>query len=320
MVNVTQLRTLCEVVRKGSFAAAGRRLGYTSSAVSQQIAGLERAVGVTLFEREARGIRATTAARYMAAQAEELLMRLDDFDVQLAALAHGARGRLRLGSFPTANSRIMPQVLASMITAFPDIDVELDEGNTGHLIAGVVEGDIDVAVVHVYALVPENWPSGLTEVELMTEDLLLVMPVGHPRSGAPDLRLEDLRNDRWISSQSATAAGTCLRRVCAAHGFVPTVAFRSDDYDVVQGLVRGGAGVAIVPEMGYTPDDGVYSVQLREWTPGRRILALHRNANSNPLLPKGIGALREACAGWGERSGPGVPRPSSEAKRVLGYL
>lgn len=302
MVNITHLRALCEVVRGGSFAAAGRRLGYTASAISQQIAGLERAAGAVLFEREAHGIRATTAARYIAAQGEELLMRLDDFDTQLAGLADGAHGRLRLGSFPTANSRIIPQVLASVMTAFPAADVELDEGNTGHLVAGVVEGDLDVAVVHVYALVPERWPPGLTCVELMTEDLLLLIPAEHPRARAEDLRLEDLKDDRWISSQSETAASRCLRRICAAHGFVPTVAFRSDDYDVVQGLVGAGAGVAIVPKMGHTPDDGVYGAPLLQWSPGRQILAVHRTANSNPLLPKGIDALRRACASEDERA------------------
>ena len=297
MINVTHLRALCEVVREGSFAAAGRRLGYTASAISQQIAGLERAAGVVLFEREAHGIRATTAARYVAAKGEELLMQLDDFDGLLAGLAEGAHGRLRLGSFPTANSRIIPQVLAGVMTAYPDAEVELDEGNTGHLVAAVVEGDVDIAVVHVYALVPERWPPGLTCVELMTEDLLLMLPAAHARAGAEDLRLEDLRDDRWISSQNDTAASRCLRRICAAHGFVPTVAFRSDDYDVVQGLVRAGAGVALVPEMGYTPDDAVHCVPLRRWAPGRRILALHRTANSNPLLPSGVDALGRACRG-----------------------
>lgn len=295
MVNTTHLRALCEVVREGSFAAAGRRLGYTSSAVSQQIAALERAVGVTLFEREARGIRATPAAVFAASQGEDLLMRLDDFDNRLAGLAGGAHGRLRLGSFPSANSQIVPQVLASVITAHPDAEVELDEGNNGPLVTGVVEGNLDIAVVHVYALVPEKWPAGLTEVQLMTEDLLLMLPAGHPRAGAADLQLDDLRDERWISSQNGTSAGTSLHRICATHGFVPTVAFRSDDYDVVQGLVRGGAGVAIVPAMGHTPDDGVHCVPLTRWRPGRQVLALHRTANSNPLLPVGLAALKEAC-------------------------
>ncbi|MEO3755450.1 LysR family transcriptional regulator [Streptomyces sp. B6B3] len=296
MVNITQLRALCEVVREGSFAAAGRRLGYTASAISQQIAGLERAAGAVLFEREAHGIRATTAARYVAAQGEELLMRLDDFDSLLTGLADGAHGRLRLGSFPTANRTIIPRVVASAMAEHPAADLELSEGNTGYLVTAVVEGHVDLAVVHVYALVPEHWPSGLTSIELATEDLLLVMPVEHPRAGAEDLRLGDLRDDRWISSQSETASSRCLRRICATQGFVPTVAFRSDDYSVVQGLVRAGAGVAIVPELGHTPDAGVFSVPLREFTPGRQILALHRTANSNPLLPNGIDALRRAFA------------------------
>lgn len=315
MVNITQLRALCEVVREGSFAAAGRRLGYTSSAISQQIAGLERAVGVALFERESHGIRATTAARYVAAQGAEFLMQLDDFEAQLAGLADGAHSRLRLASFPTANRRIIPPVLAGVIAAHPDADVELDEErNTGRLVTGVIEGHIDIAVVHIYALVPESWPVGLTAIELMAEDLLLVMPAEHPRASAEDLRLEDLRHDRWISTQNETASARCLRRICAAHGFVPAVAFRSDDYDVMLGLVRAGAGVAIVPALGYTPDGGVYSVPLRQWAPGRRILALHRTANLNPLLPNAIDALRDACAGQGEHATKGVlPEPHQES-------
>lgn len=294
MVTPTQLRAVCEVVKEGSFAAAGRKLGYTSSAVSQQIAALERAIGITLFERAAHGIHATPAAAFIAARGEELLMRIEDFDAQLGQLAGGAHGRLRLGSFPTANSRIIPDVLAGIMRAHPDAEVELDEGNTDRLVTGVVEGDLDLVVVHVYALVPERWPAGLTDVELMNEDLLLVLPADHPRAGAADLRLADLRADRWISSQDGTAAGRCLRRVCATQGFEPTVAFRSDDYDVVQGLVRGGAGVAIVPEMGFTPEPGVYAVPL-EWSPGRRISALYRTANTNPLLGTGLGVLRDVC-------------------------
>lgn len=296
MINPTQLRTLCEVVREGSFAAAGRRLGYTSSAVSQQIATLERGLGVTLFEREAHGIRATAAAVFVAERGQEMLMRLDDFDAELSGLAGGTVGRLRLGGFPTANARVLSPVLAGLITAHPGIEVELDEGNTGHLVEGVVHGDIDIAVVHVYALAPEKWPAGLTAVELMTEDLLLILPAGHPRAGDTEPRLAELADDRWISSQSGTAAVTSLRRICALDGFDPTVAFRSDDYAVVQGLVSGGAGVAIVPVLGFSPTRSVFALPLKRFAPGRQILALHRTANSNPLLTEGLAALRAACA------------------------
>lgn len=294
MVNTTYLRTLCEVVREGSFAGAARRLGYTSSAVSQHIAVLERTIGVTLFEREARGIRTTAAAVFAAQKGEELLMQLDDFEDMLANLAGGHRGRLQLGSFPTANSRIVPKVLARIMASHPHAEVGLDEGNTEPLVTGVLEGHIDLAVVHVYALVPETWPPGLTAVELANEDLLLMLPADHRLAGEATPRLEQLRSERWISSQNGTAAGMCLQRICAAHGFVPTVAFRSDDYNVVQGLVRAGAGVAIVPEMGCTPDDKVVCVPLTQWRPGRQILALHRRTNTNPILATGIAALHES--------------------------
>lgn len=296
MFNVSQLRAVCAVVREGSFAGAARRLGYTASAVSQQVSGLERGVGVVLFEREASGIRATPAARYMAIHGEELLMRLDDFDRQLSLLAGGEHGHLRFGSFPTANRRIFPDVLARFLHDHPDADVELDEGNTNDVIAGVVDGSLDLGIVHMYTLVPEEWPPGLTTLELMTEDLLLLLPSNHPLAGAGDFRFENLKTDRWISTQEETVSARCVRRICAAHGFLPNVAFRSNDYDVVQGLVRTGAGVAVVPELGYTHNPGIYAHRLSEWTPGRKLLAVHRAGNSNPLLSVGVDCWQSACS------------------------
>lgn len=296
MVNVTHLRALAEVVRTGSFAAAGRSLGYTSSAISQQIAALERSVGVTLFEREMRGIRATPAAQFAADHAGDLVTRMDDFDALLTRLAGGSQGRLRLSGFPTANSRIMAPAIADIVTSHPAAEVELDEGNTGRLVEGVVSGQVDVAVVHVYALVPERWPAGLTLVELTDEELLLLLPADHDLVTADPTRLDALRNERWISSHG-TAAGTCLLRICSTYGFVPTVAFRSDDYSVVQGLVGDGVGVAIAPEMAYSPDPNVHCVPLIRWSPGRRIFAMHRTSNTNPLLGEGLAALKRACGG-----------------------
>ena len=295
MINVTHLRALSEVVRTGSFAAAGRNLGYTSSAISQQIAALERSVGVTFFERETRGIRATPAAHFAADHADDLVNRLDDFDGLLARLAGGSQGRLRLGAFPTANSQIMPQVIASIVTSHPAADVELDEGNTGRLVEGIVSGQMDLAVVHVYALVPERWPTGLTHVDLTDEELLLLLPASHRLANADHVPLDELRHERWIASHG-TAAGTCLVRMCATYGFEPTVAFRSDDYNVLRGLVRDGVGVAVVPEMGYVSDPNIRCIPLTEWSPGRRIFALHRTANTNPLLNEGLAAMKKVCS------------------------
>lgn len=300
MINFTQLKALCEVVREGSFAAAGRRLGYTASAIAQQVASLERSAGVTLFEREARGIRATPAARYVAARGEEVLMAIEDFGTELVGLAGGAHGQIRFGSFPlrSASRVVVPKVLATLLEAHPDADVQLDEGNTASLLAGVVDGRLDLAVVHQYVLVPEHWPAGINVVELMNEELHVILPAEHPSSAATDFRLEDLSNERWISTQDDAVSAKSLRRICASHGFVPRVAFRSNDYDVVRGLVRAGAGVAIVPQMGYSPDSGVRRIRLEEWTPGRQVLAVHRSGNSNPLLAEGLAVLTQAFSDY----------------------
>lgn len=291
MLNPGHLRTLTEVMRTGSFAEAARRLGYTSSAVSQQIAALERAVKAQLFEREAHGIRPSATAEFIAERGADLLVAMDGLADDIDAFVGGRVGRLRFGSFPTANARVLPPVIAGMARDHPGAELLLDEGEPGDTLESLLAGGIDVGIVYAYDLVPRSWPSEVTVLELLVEELVLLVPAGQCDQ-MPDLG--ELRTATWIASRADTAGATCLTRLCAARGFEPEVAFRSNDYDVVRGLVAAGAGVAIVPGLAHAPDDGI-----RAWpVPGahRRVLALHRTSNANPLLPAALHTLRETCA------------------------
>lgn len=294
MLNPIHLQTLVEVVKSESFAVAARRLGYTASAVSQQMGALERAVDVPLFEREPHGVRPNSTARLIAHRAVEVLAAFDGLDEEVRGIAQGRRGRLRLGAFPTASARLVPHAVAGLCEARPDAEILLDEAEPDQLIPAVLAGELDVAVVYAYDLVPHNWPSELTRTPLVHERLVVLVPDGHRATRRRTVRLADLRDERWIGSRTGTEGATCLLRLCAAHGFVPNVAFRSNDYDAVGGLVSAGVGVALVPALGYQPHQGSRGLPYRADDAGRQVLALHRTANANPLLEEAVDALTRA--------------------------
>ncbi|SES23539.1 LysR family transcriptional regulator [Lentzea albida] len=294
MLNPVHLRTLVEVVKTGSFAEAARRLGYTSSAVSQQISAFERAVGVTLFEREAHSIRPAGAALLIADRGGELLAALDGFEHEVKAMVQGLRGRLRIGTFPTASARIVPKALARLQSELPGAEIRLDEAEPDDVLPLVLTGELDVALVYAYDLVPRTWPEELTVLPLLDESLLVMVPSGH-QAAKNNVKLEDLKDERWIASRDGTAGATCLTRLCAAAGFAPRIAFRSNDYEVVQSLVAAGVGVALVPALGHKELPGTHAMPLRHRPLRRHVHVVHRTANTNPLLRDAVTALQEVC-------------------------
>jgi DNA-binding transcriptional LysR family regulator len=290
VLNPQHLRTLVEVVRTGSFAEAARRLGYTPSAVSQQIAGLERAIALPLFEREAHSVRATPAAEQLAERAQDVLASFGALDDEIETISAGRIGRLRLGSFPTASAKVLPRGLAAFVAEFPAVEIRLDEGEPDELLPALQGGDLDLALVYRYDLVPRRWPERLVETELLHEDLLLLLPAGHALATRPRIGLADLADETWIASREGSAGSTCLVRACSAAGFTPRVAFRSNDYDVVAGLVVAGLGIALVPTLGHDEArPGVIARTLTSPRLKRHVSALHRAAGASVPVQ---GALR----------------------------
>jgi len=296
------LRTLIAVVRTGSFADAARRLGYTGSAVSQQIAALERAVKMPLFERDARSIRATPAAEILAARALQALASFDALQHDINEIAEGALGRIRLGSFPTASRAILPTALAAFSRDYPKVEIQLDEGEPEELIGLLEEGDVDVTLVYHYDLVPRRWPAELIRSPLLSESLILLLPSGHRLAGRSGLQLGDLADDTWISTREGTSGAVCLRRLCANAGFQPQIDFQSNNYAVIHAFVRSALGVALVPALGYEPGEGVAAVQLPDVTARRHVEALSRRGDSNKTVETIRDALRKGATAASEAS------------------
>jgi DNA-binding transcriptional LysR family regulator len=308
MLAPTQLHTLRTVLTTGSFAAAAVELNYTSSAVSQQISALERASGLVLFERSAHSVRPTEHARLLADRAGELLALLDGLDREVASIARGELGRLRIGSFPTASARLLPAALATLSTERPQADIAVDEGELDALLPRLLAGELDLALAYRYQAVPAGWPSRLVETVLLRERLYLLVPDGHPLAASAagaaggstgsggEARLVALAGNRWVAPLVGSPGALNLERLAARAGFSPRVGYRSNDYSVVHGLVAAGLGVALVPGLALSDVSGVHAVPLAGRDARRTVLALHRPSARHSLLAAAVTAIRTVTA------------------------
>jgi DNA-binding transcriptional LysR family regulator len=291
-LDLTSLRTLAAVVRTGSFSAAGRELGYTPSAVSQQMAALERNLGLQLFERRPRRVTPTEAAHYLLEQVEHLLELLDHLEVDVQRLAAGRAGRLRIGSFESAGAPIVAQVIARFLTRRRDVEISLDEGEPHELFPRVLDGDLDVALGFRYDLVPTSWPTEVRLIEVLVEDLHVIAHRQHRLASKDTVDFKQLRTERWISNREDTAASECLFTLCASEGFTPNVAFRSNSFGTVRGFVSAGLGVAMIPSLAYRPDPDIVALNIGRPLPRRQVVAATRQVDSNPLTSAFLTAIR----------------------------
>ena len=291
MLNPVHLATLQEVLDSGSFVGAARRLGYTASAVSQQMRLLERSTGLALFERLPRRIRPTSAAHYLAEAGRETVLGLRSLEHDARAMAAAERGHVTVGSFRSASARVLPGAFAVFGAARPSVSTRLVEGEPHVLLPALLDGTLDLAVVYENDLDPRTWPKGLTYVPLFTEDRwLLLPPATDQRPAAGRLRLAELAEETWIASDPSPA----LLRYCGMAGFTPRIALQTNDYYSVCAFVRAGLGVALVPGMGHYLPESLTPVPVEPSPPRRRVFALHRASNGNPLLAPLITAIRAA--------------------------
>lgn len=249
MLDVRRLRVLKEVAVQGSFSAAAESLAYTQSAVSQQIAALEREAGARLLERHPRGVRLTDAGRALVAHAEVILSRLADAEAELDAIAGLRGGRLRLVSFPTAGATILPAAIARFREQAPGVELSLEPREPAEGLACLHAGDCDIAVT-IRAPHMDAADDGTIRRHLLDDPMFVCLPAGHALATAPSLGLADLANEPWLVGSTGRCPDTAvLLRACQGAGFEPRIGFHSDDYLAMQGFVAAGVGVALIPDL-----------------------------------------------------------------------
>jgi DNA-binding transcriptional LysR family regulator len=248
MLDPRRLRVLREIAARGSFAAAAEALSFTQSAVSQQVAALEREAGTRLVERGVRPVRLTDAGRALLAHAEAVLARLDEAEQELGEIARLRRGRLRLASFPTAIATLVPRAVALFNQRHPDVDLTVIDDHGQGLLPRLARWELDLALIYEHEALREP-DVELERTHLLEDPFDLVVPDGHPLAARASVALEELAGEIWIGGAPDSAYGAIVLHSCRAAGFEPRFAFGSDDYNAVQAFVAVGLGVAILPRL-----------------------------------------------------------------------
>src|SRR5215211_1867879 len=274
MLDVKRLRVLREVAACGSFSAAADSLAYTQSAVSQQIAALEREAGTTLVDRSARGVRLTDAGRALVEHADVILARLADAEAELEAIAGLRGGRVRLAAFPSAGATLMPEAIAAFRDRHPAVELTLEPAEPGPALAKLRAGEVDVALDITVAFRPLP-DDGVDRVHLLDDPMYVVLPEGHPAARKRNLKLEDLAEESWILGTTASCPDASIfLRSCQLAGFEPRIAFNSDDYFAMQGFVAAGVGASFIPDLALiSVRDDIVVRSLGPRPPARRIVA-----------------------------------------------
>jgi DNA-binding transcriptional LysR family regulator len=304
MLNVGRLRVLTEVAYRGSFSAAAEALSYSQSAVSQQIATLEAETGMTLLERNPRGVGLTAAGQTLVGHAEGILARLEAAEASLSAIAGLRGGRLRMASFPTAGATLMPLAIATFRASYPDVELALIEGEPEQIVPRLRAGELDLALLFEFAG-EAPLPRSMTRVELLEDPMYLALPREHPLAAEAQLRLQDLKREAWVQTSQSSPCARHVVRSCHAAGFEPSVSFESDDYQTVQGLVAAGVGVALIPELAlsFVRED----IVIRALSPGPPVrqvtAATPAGARLVPAAPAMLAVLQEAAARYEKKRG-----------------
>ncbi|MER8044423.1 LysR substrate-binding domain-containing protein [Streptomyces sp. NPDC094032] len=301
MLDVRRLRLLRELALRGTIAAVAEALSFTPSAVSQQLGTLEREAGVPLLERTGRRVRLTPAGEKLVRHAEAVLERLELASAELAEARGGPAGPLRIGAFPTATRTIVPGALVLLAARHPALEPMVSEVDPAAVAHALRAGDLDVALVHGYDLMPAALEPGLAEEPLCEETMFLAT---HASSGdAPDSpdglsALSPWRDAPWIVSSPDTLCRAVTERVCRAAGFAPRVRHQVDEFATVLAFVAAGQGVAVVPQLGALAPPA--DVRLTPLPVRRRTRVAYRGgAGPHPAVAALVQALRDSVHPYG---------------------
>ncbi|MFE2549940.1 LysR family transcriptional regulator [Streptomyces sp. NPDC059355] len=307
MLDVRRLRLLRELARRGTIAAVAEALAFSPSAVSQQLAVLEREAGLPLLERTGRRVRLTPAGQNLVRHAEAVLERLEQADADLAEARSGLAGGLRVGAFPTAIRAIVPAALVALARRHPGLEPMVSETDPAEVAHALRAGDLDVALIHEYDFVPAPQEPGIATRPLYRESMYLAAPAHAapaqaalaeatttalgPEQGAV---LRAHADAPWITATPGTLCHAMTLRACQAAGFTPRIRHRVDEFPTMLALVAAGQGVAVVPQLGVMgPADPAVSL-TRLLMERRTKIAFRSGAAAHPAVAAFGAALRAA--------------------------
>lgn len=276
MLDVRRMQVLLAIVEEGSVTAAATALGYTPSAVSQQLLRLEREVGQPLLERHARGMVPSDAGVTLAGHARKVLRQLAAAEADLAEIAGIRRGTVSLGTFPTVGSSFLPLAVQRYRRLYPAIQMTIRSGREDDLLRMLEEGTIGLSLLWDY-----EWKrmdaADLVLADLFTDPTVLLVGADHRLARRRSVNLAQLADEQWIIRAGGHPVVEVLERSALAAGFTPRISFHANDYQEAQAMVSVGLGIALAPRtatVNQHPD--VRVISLGDSAPARRVLVAHR--------------------------------------------
>ncbi len=249
--DVQTLRVVKAIGDEGSITAAAAALGYSQPALSQQMKRLEQRLGVPVIERVGRSVRLTEAGRVLARHAPAVTTALDAAAGELAELRGLRAGRVRLVAFPSASPTVVPRLLMDLAEHHPGVTVTYVEAEPPEAVEAVREDRADIALTFSYPGDRDDphgsSASGLAVRAIGTDELLAVLPDGHPAAGRDHVDVSALADENWIAGCPRCRGH--LLELCGRAGFEPRIGFETDNFVAVEGLVAQGIGVATLPRM-----------------------------------------------------------------------
>jgi DNA-binding transcriptional LysR family regulator len=283
--------TFRAVAHERSFSRAARELALSQPSVSNQVASLEREIGVRLLDRQPGGLTLTREGEILLEHADAIAERLQLASEQLAATAQGHRARLRIGAFPTALAVLVPEAVARVRDMHPDTKLTVEEG-TDHLPARVRSGELHLAVAFQNAAERRHEPPGVERRDLFLEHFLVALAPDHALAEQPELRLADLAADDW----TAAVPDGLIVSACRAAGFEPHLVSLTHDQLAIRGLVSRGLVVTLVPELLAEPFKDLALRPIAGTGPSREVYALLPPGGRHPLVTPTLDALDTTAA------------------------
>jgi DNA-binding transcriptional LysR family regulator len=248
MLSLRALQALSAVRARGSVAAAAAALGYTPSAVSQQLDRLQRETKMVLMEPYGRSVRLTAAGELLAVTADVMLRELETGEAALERMRGAVYGTVRVAAFPTAARGLVPRVLADLRSREPDLEVSLIETHSHQTLEMLVRRDCDVAIAHDWPQTPLAVPEQL-EAQLLGRDVAdVVLPADHRLAGRKQIDIRDLSDETWAAELGSVAHDLLVHVLGAADG--PRVQYAVREFDTQLALIAAGLAIGLVPRMG----------------------------------------------------------------------
>jgi DNA-binding transcriptional LysR family regulator len=311
MMDLGRLRALHAVAVHGSVGAAAAALGYTPSAVSQQITKLERETRTTLLEKRGRGVVLTDAAQELAGAAQQVLALVEQAEMSLEQRRGAVSGRLSLAAFATAARGLLPGVLADLSSRFPELELRLLESDPYLMTELVARGEIDLAVVQDWPNTPLAVPEGIARCALGDDPVDVLLHADDPLAALPLLTVHDLAGRPWTSVPAGNICHDWLTRTMREVGEEPDIRYQVGEFETQIALIAAGLGLGLVPRLGRGALPPSVVARPVHPAPTRRVFALWRQqASRRPAIAAALDSLKEQ---WPLRESAPEPPPPRRA-------